>query len=288
MGLLREQLVRDMQLRRFSSSTQEAYLRAVVGLVNHYHIHPEKIDAKKLQDYVLYLLNERKLERSSVNMITSGIRFFYSVTLNRRDLSLAIPPRKTPKRLPEILSAEELVRLFLVLRNRKHRAILMTAYSGGLRISEIIRLKLTDIDVNRMMIRIEKGKGEKDRYTILSPRLLQELRSYIGAYHPKVWLFPSNIACKGQLCRHTLDLIFRQAKEKAGITKNVSFHSLRHAFATHLLEAGVDLRTIQILMGHSSITSTAMYIHVTRKNLNSVRSPLDLLNIPALKHFSVR
>ena len=235
----------------------------------------------------MYLLNERKLEWSSVNVITSGIRFFFSVTLGRRDLALAIPPRKTPRRLPEILSGEELVKLFGALKNRKHRAILMTAYSGGIRLSEIISLKLTDIDVNRMMIRIEKGKGEKDRYTILSPRLLTELRTYLSAYQPKIWLFPSPLL-KGQLSRHTPELIFKQAKNKAGITKKVSFHSLRHAFATHLLEAGVDLRTIQVLMGHSSISSTAKYIHVTRKNLGTVQSPLDLLNVPAIRRFSAK
>ena len=287
MGLLRERLVRDMQLRRFSDSTQEGYMRAVVGLVNHYRIHPEKVDAKKLQDYVWHLLNERKLEWSSVNAMTSGIRFFYSVTLGRRDLSLAIPPRKTPRRLPEILSGEELLRLFGALKNRKHRTILMTAYSGGLRLSEIIRLQVTNIDSSRMMIRIENGKGEKDRYTILSPRLLQELRSYAKAYRPKTWLFPSPLL-KGHLNKSTPELIFTQAKEKAGITKKVSFHSLRHAFATHLLEAGVDIKTIQVLMGHASITSTAKYIHVSRKDLGSVQSPLDLLNVPAIKRFSVK
>lgn len=284
MGLLRERLIRDMQLRRFATATQGAYMRAVIGLVNHYRIHPERIDAQKLQDYVLYLLNERKLAWSSINLITSGIRFFYAVTLGRTDLAISIPSRKTPRRLPEILSKDELLRIFASVENQKHRVLLMTTYAGGFRVSEVTRLKVANIDVSRMMIRIEQGKGEKDRYTILSPRLLTELRSYAEAYHPQTWLFPNSVS-KGQLSRATPALIFRRAKKKAGITKDVTFHSLRHSFATHLLEAGMDLRTIQILMGHSSIISTAKYIHVTRKNLGSVQSPLDLLNIPRLTIF---
>ena len=159
--------------------------------------------------------------------------------------------------------------------------MLMTAYGCGLRVSEVISLKVTDIDSGRMMVRVCQGKGSKDRYTILSPRLLEELRSYWKEYRPDPgsWLFP-NRSTKGKLTRSTPQLIFKQAKERAGIKKKVTFHSLRHNFATHMLEAGVDLRTIQILLGHSSITTTARYLHVARKDLGDTKSPLDLLYVP--------
>lgn len=284
MTTLREQMIRDMQLRRFSSHTQESYVRAVYLLAKYYKLSPEKIDGKMLQDYVLYLLNERKLKWSSINVATAGLRFFYTVTINRKDLALAIPPRKTPRTLPEILSQEEILRLFTSLSNQKHRAILMTAYASGLRVSELINLRVNDIDSDRMMIRVEKGKGEKDRYTILSERLLKELRSYWKVYRPQTWLF-SNQRTKQRLTRSTPELIFTTAKKKSNIKKKGCIHLLRHAFASHLLEAGVSIRTIQILLGHSSISTTSKYIHVARKNLSSTQSPLDLLNIPEVERF---
>lgn len=282
MTYLRKKMTAEMQLRRFSANTQESYLRSVSGLASHYRISPDKISGCQLKSYVLFLTNKRKLKWSSINAITAGIRFFYAETLDRRDLALSIPQRKTPRHLPEILSKSELLMLFSSVKNHKHRTILMTTYGGGLRISEVLRLKVGDIDSSRMMIRIEKGKGNKDRYTILSPRLLAELRSYWLEYRPDHWLFPNKIT-KERLTRSTPHLIFKAAKKKASITKKVTFHSLRHAFATHLLEADVDIRTIQILLGHSSITSTAKYLHVARKDLGSVKSPLDLLHVPDLK-----
>lgn len=284
MSTLREQMIQDMQLRRFSNHTQKAYVNAVAGLAQHYHLSPDKLNRQKLRDYILFLINERKLAWSSVNVAVAGLSFFYTHTLRWRNILFSIPSRKTPRRLPEIFSRSELLRLFANVNNQKHRILMMTAYAGGLRISEVIRLKVTDIDSARMMIRIEKGKGEKDRYTILSPRLLTELRSYWRAYRPTIWLFPRGKSTH-LLSRETPHLIFRKTKEKAGITKKVTFHSLRHSFATHLLETGVDIRTIQILLGHSSIVTTARYLHVARKNLDSAQSPLDLLHVPDFKRF---
>jgi len=283
---LRKKMIEEMQLRRFSENTQESYIRSVTGLASHYRKSPDKISQEELKDYVLSLTNERSLKWSTINTITAGIRFFYSETLGRKDMSLAIPARKTPRRLPQILSRAELISLFESTANLKHRLVLMTAYGCGLRVSEVTGLKVADIDSSRMMVRIEGGKGDKDRYTILSTRLLTELRSYWLAYKPSLWLFENRIT-KGRLTRSTPQLIFKEATRKAGIVKNVTFHSLRHNFATHLLEAGVDTRTIQILLGHSSITSTAKYLHVARKNLGPAKSPLDLLYIPDTEEFKI-
>ena len=281
---LRKKMIAEMQLRRFSENTQESYLRSVTELAKHYHKSPDSINTEQLKEYVLFLTNEKNLSWSSINTITAGIRFLFGQTLQRKDISLAIPPRKTPRRLPEIFGPGELIKLFDSVKNIKHRTILMTTYGCGLRISEVIGLKVKDIDSSRMMIRIEKGKGDKDRYTILSPRLLKELRSYWLEYRPDHWLFENKIT-KERLTRSTPHLIFKAALKKAAITKNVTFHGLRHSFASHLLEAGVDIRTIQILMGHSSITTTARYLHVARKNLGSIKSPLDLLYVPDTKKF---
>jgi len=284
MTTLRKKMIAEMQLRRFSANTQESYIRSVSKLASHYGISPDKISGEKLKSYVLFLINERKLKWSTINTITAGIRFFYTEVLGREDMALAIPPRKTPRSLPEIFSRSELLALFSSLKNLKHRTMLMAAYGCGLRISEVISLKAANIDSSRMMVRIEHGKGDKDRYTILSPRLLTELRSYWKVYRPdpKGWLFP-NRSTKERLSRATPQLVFKKAKKKAGIRKNVTFHSLRHSFSTHMLEAGTDIRTIQILLGHSSITSTAKYLHIARKDLSSAKSPLDLLYAPDLK-----
>jgi len=279
MGALRDRMIREMQLRRFVPGTQEAYVHAVEGLAVHYGRSPDGIRSDEVKDYVHYLLQERGLNWSTVNVAASGIRFFYSKVLGRDDVGRAIPPRRTPKRLPEILSGEEIVRLFEAAENPKHRAMLMTAYAAGLRVSELIRLRVADIDSSRMMIRVRSGKREKDRYTILSRRLLEELRAYWRISHPAHWLFPG--APPGRpISRSTAGKIYRQARDRAGIRKRGGIHTLRHCFATHLLEAGVDIRTIQVLMGHSSIRTTIGYFQMTRKQLDATPSLLDLLDIP--------
>lgn len=216
-------------------------------------------------------------------MVTTALRFFYTVTLDRRDLALAIPPRKTPRHLPEVLSAAELQRLFDI-ENPKHRVLLMTTYAAGLRVSEVVRLRVTDIDSNRMMVRVEEGKGEKDRYTILSQRLLQELRAYWKIHRPPRWLFPGREP-GSPIAPRTAQQVFTKAKTRAAIRKPGGIHLLRHSFATHLLEAGVDIHTIQLLMGHTSIVSTVRYLQLTRKTLDPTQSPLDLLDLPAVKRF---
>jgi len=278
-------MINDMILRRFSPKTQQAYVAAVAGLAKFYKQSPEKIDKQMVKEYLLYLTRDRKLSWNSCNVAVSGLRFFYTQTLGMDSMYLNIPPRKGDHPLPEILSTEEIEKLFSVLSNQKHRAMLMTTYAAGLRVSEVVSLKVADIDSKRMMIRVRQGKGRKDRYTILSGRLLKELRIYWRIFRPKEWLFFSGKDYIRPLSVSSLQRIYNDAKEKAGITKGKGIHTLRHCFATHLLEAGVDLRTIQTLMGHSVITTTMVYLQVTRKHLSSTQSPLDLLEIPDSTRF---
>jgi integrase/recombinase XerD len=272
---LRRKMIRDMQLRNFSLATQKSYLNSVTGLAKHYHQSPDVISPADIQDYVIYLLTERKLAIGSCHTIITALRFFYSVTLGEDKSRAPIPEVKNYRRLPNILSGNELEKLFAVVKNIKHRAVLMTAYSGGLRASELVHLKVADIHSDRMMIRVEQGKGMKDRYTLLSKRLLEELRNYWKIKRPNIWLFPgrSNHPMTRRMTYH----IYVDAAKKAGIKRKGGIHTLRHCFATHLLEAGEDLRTIQLLMGHSSIRTTVSYLQVTSKTLQGTKSPLDLL-----------
>jgi site-specific recombinase XerD len=273
-------MIKEMQLRRLSTGTQEVYTRAVAQLARHYGRSPDQIGAQQVKDYLLHLLTVRRLSWSSVNCASAGIRFFYTETLGRKEIERAIPPRRTPRRLPQILSAQELERLFAATTNLKHQTLLMSAYAAGLRVSELVRLKVSDIDSSRMLIRVEKGKGEKDRYTILSPRLLVQLRAYWRTLRPCHWLFPGARA-GSHLNRRTAGAVYREARDRAGINKRGGIHTLRHCFATHLLEAGTDLRTIQLLMGHSSLRTTIGYLQLTRKSLDATPCLLELLAIPA-------
>ena len=279
MGVLRERMIREMALRGLAPRTQEQYADNVAALVRFYQLPPGRINGQMVQDYLYHLLAERKLAWATVNVARCAIRLFYTHILGRREVSTAIPPSKGPRRLPEVLSRGEVERLFESVRNVKHRALLMTAYGAGLRVSEVVALRVADIDSGRMMIRVANGKGAKDRYTILSPRLLTELRAYWKLSRPEPWLFPAEGAHR-PLSRDTARRVFSDAKKRVGIHKHGGIHLLRHSFATHLLEAGVDLRVIQSLLGHRSIATTALYLHVTRKVIAGTQSPLDLLHVP--------
>jgi integrase/recombinase XerD len=276
---LRQKMIDNMKLRGFAPNTQEAYVAAVAGLAKFYRESPDRLNSEKVQGYLLHLMEERRLSWSSCNVVAAGLRFFYTQTLKWHPATIDIPRRRKKTQLPEILSRQELERLFVSTMNRKHRVMLMTAYGAGLRVSELVRVKVSDIDSQRMVIRVEQGKGNKDRYTILSKRLLTELRSYWKISRPPTWLFPSKEPDQ-HVCRETAQRTYYECKDRAGITKGKGIHILRHCFATHLLEAGVDLRTIQILMGHSSIRSTIVYLQLTSKKLSTTQSPLDLLEIP--------
>ena len=279
MTAMREKMIKEMTVRRLSANTRRSYLNAVSGLARYYNQSPEKMNKQMIQDYLFHVLQERKLQWSTCNVIVNGLRFFYTKTLGMDAGSLSMPPYKKVNKLPEVLSTEELECLFGVVTNQKHRTVLMTAYAAGLRLSELVNLQLRDIDSKRMMIRVRQGKGNKDRYTILSKRLLKQLRIYWKGYRPSEWLF-SGRKPEQPMPKSTASAIYYNAKEKAGIKKGKGIHTLRHCFATHMLEAGVDLRTIQVLMGHNSIMTTVGYLKVTRKQLSSTQSPLDLLKIP--------
>ena len=276
MGALRTKMIEEMRLRSFSLRTQESYLGAVIGLVKHYRQSPDQLSQDEIRSYLLHL-EERGLSPSSRNVAISGLKFFYHQIVGWNKQKLFIPPRKRTWRLPEVLSPTEVERLLEAPVKLRDRCLLMTAYSAGLRVSETVHLKLTDIDPERMMIRVEQGKGKKDRYTILSARLLGELRQYKRAYQPVTWLF------FGKDRNHPLDIstaqrIYNLAKQKAGIQKGKGIHTMRHCFATHLLEAGVDLCTIKTLLGHNSLQSTQRYLQIRQHRLGSTVSPLDLLN----------
>ena len=280
MGALRTKMVEEMRLRSFSPRTQESYVSAMVGLVRHYRQSPDQLTQEEIRSYLLHL-EDRGLSPSSRNVAISGLKFFYHHTLGWTERDLFIPPRKRTWVLPEVLSPTEVQRLLEAPVKLRDRCLLMTAYSAGLRVSETVHLKLTDIDPERMMIRVEQGKGKKDRYTILSARLLAELRQYKRAYQPVSWLF------FGKDTNHPLDIstaqkIYNLAKQKAGIQKGKGIHTVRHCFATHLLEAGVDLVTIKTLLGHNSLQSTQRYLQIRQQRLGSTGSPLDLLNLRSL------
>lgn len=279
MGILRTKMIDEMRLRNFSPRTQEAYLAAMTGLAKHYMRSPDQLDQDEIRSYLLYLSTERKLSPSSCNVAVSGLRFFYNETLRWNEKELFIPPRKKSVRLPEILSQKEVAQLIHAAVNLKQRLVLMTAYSAGLRVGELVNLKITDIDSGRMMIRVEQGKGGKDRYTLLSRCLLNEMRLYWKCYHPRIWFFP-NRKKDGPVDVSLAQKIYNWAKRRAGIQKGRGIHTLRHCFATHLLEAGVDLRTIQLLMGHGSLLTTQRYLQVRQQTLSATVSPLDLLVFP--------
>jgi integrase/recombinase XerD len=277
MGALRQKMIDEMKLRNFSERTQQCYLSAVVGLVKHYRRSPDQLTQDEIRAYLLHL-KERGLSASSRNVAISGMKFFYHQILGWNEKQLFIPPRKRSWQLPEVLSQKEVERLLLATAKQRDRCLLMTAYATGLRVSELVRLKVSAIDSQRMMVRVEQGKGQKDRYTILSQQLLLELRSYWKEHRSPVYLFPNRKG--GPLSIDYAQRIYNLAKLKAGIQKGKGIHTLRHCFATHLLEAGVDLKTIQTLLGHNSIESTQRYLQIRQHRLTTTANPLELLRFP--------
>lgn len=275
---LRQRMIREMRLQSFSARTIECYLGAMIGLATYYHKSPDQLKLEEIRTYLHHLLCERKLAQSTCNLRAAAITFFYRHVMGQENFNLKFR-RKHSGKLPEIYSSEELVRLFEAAGSRRDRVFLMTTYAAGLRLKEIRHLQPLHIHSQRQLIRVVQGKGQKDRYTLLSPRLLQELRDYWKEYQPGTWLFP-NADQTEPLGRRQAQQIFTRAKRRAGLERGAGLHTLRHCFATHLLEAGVDLRTIQLLLGHRSINTTTIYLHLTQKKLAAVPSPFDLLRLP--------
>ena len=263
---------------RYSINTQNVYTDLFEEFINYYPDHaPENISEGEIIAFLRYLVNERKISTSYQNQSINSIKFYYERVLGgKRKIYLIERPRKE-KYLPEVLSEEEVAAILKSITNIKHKALIMTIYSGGLRITELINLRIKDIDSNRMQIRIEQSKGKKDRYTLLSKKTLITLRQYFSEYKPKVWLFEGEGG--GQYTDSSIYQIFKKALAAAGIKKKVSIHSLRHSFATHLLENGTDLRYIQSLLGHSSSKTTEIYTHITTKGFDQIKNPLDKLDI---------
>ena len=277
MGALRTRMSEEMKLRNFSPRTQQSYLAAMVGLVKHYRRWPDQLTQEEIRAYLLHL-QKRGLSPSSRNVAISGMKFFYHQMLGWNDKQLFIAPRRRSWQLPEVLGQKEVERLLLATTKPRDRCLLMTAYATGLRVSELVGLKVSAIDSERMMVRVEQGKGKKDRYTLLSQRLLSELRLYWKEHRSPIYVFPNR---KGApISIDYAQRIYNLAKLRAGIQKGHGIHTLRHCFATHLLEAGVDLRTIQTLLGHNSMASTERYLQIRQPKITTTANPLDLLRLP--------
>lgn len=284
MATLREQMQRDLQLRGLSPKTQRAYLDKARDFARYFKQAPDQLGEEKIREYLHYLLAEKKVSDSTYRQTYGSLKFLYQTTMKQSVVFDKIPKLKNRKKLPVVLDRTEVEELFSVTKNVKHKAVLMVTYSSGLRLAETSHLKVTDIDSKRMMVRVT-GKGGKDRYSILSSVALETLRQYYRKYRPKDWLFEGQRADR-PISERTIEKIFEIAKYRASITKPATLHTLRHSFATHLLEAGTDLHHIQLLLGHKSPKTTTIYLHVSNRVLSRITSPLDLP--PVLKETSER
>ena len=280
MTSLRQKMTEDMQIRNLAVNTQKSYIQQVSLFARHFHKSPELLGPEQIRAYEVYLTNEKKLATGSITIAVSALRFLYRVTL-KKDWSFddIIPAPSMPKTLPIILSPEEVLQFLDCVRSRKHRAILTTCYAAGLRISEAVALTPPAIDSKRMVIRVEQGKGQKDRYVMLSPKLLEILRVWWRVEKPKDWLFPGDFPGR-HITRFAVEQECQKAHRICKIPKPITPHSLRHAFAVHLLEQGTDVRTIQLLLGHRSLATTAKYLRIATTKVCSTSSPLDLLPRP--------
>jgi integrase/recombinase XerD len=266
---MRKRMIHELELHRKSPRTVEAYVAAVAQLARHYGRAPDQITLDEVRNFLHHLIVERKLAFSSCNQKLAGIRFFYREVLGQQKFDLRVPAKRSGK-LPEPLGRGEIERLLKAPLNAKHRVLLMTCYATGVRASELVHLRVEDVHSERMQIHVRQGKGAKDRYTLLSPRLLEQLRAYWRTYRPQPWLFWGRDRT-GPLPVATAQKIYYAAKRRADIQRGHGIHTLRHSFATHLMEAGVDLPTVQRLLGHTSLATTAKYLHVTSKHLRGVQ-----------------
>lgn len=271
---LRKKFENHLILSRLSAKTQEAYLKAVEGLAFFYNQSPDKLSNEQIQQYLLYLIRDRKLQWSSCNVAFSGLHCFYKKFLKRDKTEFNIPPRPRQRKLPEILSQNEVKQLIDAGKDVRHRALLMLTYGSGLRVGELVKLKPDHIEADRMLVRVEQAKGRKDRYTLLSQKALDQLRIYGKHFVPGQWLFYGHHKT-APISTATAQKIYYRAKKAAGITKGKGIHTLRHCFATHMLEKGIDIFLIKRFLGHKSIRTTMVYLHVVPNRMVEVKSPLD-------------
>jgi len=277
-------MLEELQRRNYSESTTRIYLRSLEHFARHFGKPPDQLGPEELRQYQAYLLQEKEIAPHSAKVCVAALRFFYLKTLKRRDMYLDLPYPKVPRILPVVLSQEEVANLIDSATNLLHRTVLMTLYATGARRSELTHFKVTDVDSQRMVMHIREGKGGHDRDVPLSGKLLEALRQYWRWMKPKTWLFPG-LDKGGRTDRPMSDKVVwhavREAAKRAGIPKRITPHTLRHSFATHLLEAGTDLRTIQVLLGHADIKHTVIYLHLSQRHLQAVANPLDALPISA-------
>jgi len=286
MTQLRRMMLEELQRRNYSNQTIRLYLRAVAQFAQHFGKRPDQLGPDELRTYQAYLLRERKLAVGSVVAQVAALRFFYLRVLKLHGLREDLPYPKDHRRLPTVLSLEEVTQLINAAGNLLHRALLMTLYGTGMRRTEVSLLKVSDIDSQRMMIRVERGKGGAGRDIPLSPALLETLREYWRWKKPLTYLFASSERKRGKerpISDHTVWYACAQAARHAGLTKRIGPHTLRHSFATHLLEAGTDLRTIQILLGHGDLETTAKYLHLSQRHLRAVANPLEGLPLSSVQ-----
>lgn len=277
---LRRRLLDDMTVRNLSPATQQSYVYAVAKFSRFFGLPPDRLGVEEVRAYQIHLAGQG-MSWSHINQVSCALRFFFGVTLGRKDAALRIVSAKEPKKLPTVLSADEIARFLQAVPGLRNRAALTTAYSAGLRVSEVVALRIGDIDSSRMVIRVEHGKGGKDRYVMLSPQLLAVLRTYWRLSKPAHWLFPGRAGDR-PVSVGALQAACRVATREAGLEKSVNVHILRHSFATHLLEAGTDIRIIQVLLGHARLTTTAIYTRVATHLIASTTSPLDHLRLDAV------
>jgi integrase/recombinase XerD len=275
---LRKRMIDEMEMRNFSPKTIGLYVNNVARFARHFRKSPERLGSEHVRQYLLYLVQEKKLAWGTYKQALAALRYLYRWILKGPEVVEDIRCPRPEHRLPVILSIDEVQRFFAAVTLFKHRMILMTAYAAGLRIAEVVHLQVTDIDSQRKVIRVSQGKRKKDRYTILSPVLLQMLRHYWVAARPVSFLFPGRKLDR-PMSVGTVQRVCREARDKAGIDKDVTPHIFRHSFATHLLEAGTDTRVIQALLGHASPRTTAIYTRVSTKLIGQTKSPLDQLDL---------
>jgi site-specific recombinase XerD len=275
MESLCRKMIEDMRIRNFSIHTQKAYVRYVRKFIKHFGRSPTRLSLKDIRDYQVYLVNEVKVKVSTLRMIVSALRFLYGVTLKMPWIIVDIPFPKKQKRLPRVLSREQVDDLLKSIKNIKHRTILTTCYAAGLRVSEAVGLRVDDIDSKRMVIRVRQGKRQKDRFVPLSKKLLKLLRKYWYVQRPASWLFPSGTRPDHHISTRSIARIAVKARNDCKLPIDVTTHTLRHCYATHLLESGVEIRTIQILLGHGCLRSTAHYTHLSTSGVLGTKSPFD-------------